>query len=238
MVKRPLLGQSEGDLCQKDGPTLRRSSTYRSGHGTDLDTGKQRQKPSFPSQGPSKRGIRAQGHSAICRARMEELLRGTAKGQELLEEAERCTRDTAGERAAKRIKLQFADRQADSVSSSSASRSDATAGGDAASANNVVAGGAARDAAQTPRCREGMTDAEPSHVRQKMTRNERNDSARRRRRSMTGDEFCVTQRCSVPLNCVPESSARAAPSGTNWNEAPQDSQHQSPTTSAAVCREP
>ena len=33
MVKRPLLGQSEGDLCQKGGPTLRRSSTYRSGHG-------------------------------------------------------------------------------------------------------------------------------------------------------------------------------------------------------------
>ena len=37
MVKRPLLGQSEGDLCQKGGPTLRISSTYRSGHGTDLD---------------------------------------------------------------------------------------------------------------------------------------------------------------------------------------------------------
>ena len=50
-------------------------------------------------------GIRAQGHSAICR-----------------------TRDTAGERAAKRIKFQCADRPADPVSSSSASRSDATAG--------------------------------------------------------------------------------------------------------------
>ena len=47
---------------------------------------------------------------------------------------ERRTRDTAGERAAKRIKLQFA------VSSSGASRSDATAGGDAASARTVVAG--------------------------------------------------------------------------------------------------
>ena len=93
-------------------------------------------KPSFPSEaGQSKRvylkqsdfdahgltqgcpgcramreGIRAQGDSAICRARMEELLRGTAKGQQRLEEAERRTRDTAGERAAKRIKLQFADR--------------------------------------------------------------------------------------------------------------------------------
>ena len=45
---------------------------------------------------------------------------------------------------------------------------------------------------------------------------------------MTGDEFwthdatdgswetsdTVTQRCSVPVNCVPESSARAASSGT------------------------
>ena len=52
------------------------------------------------------------------------------------------------------------------------------------------------------------------------------------RRSMTGDEFwtynatdgswktsdTVTQRCSVPVNCVPESSARAAASGTNWNQ--------------------
>ena len=46
-------------------------------------------------------GTRAQGHSAICRARMEELLRGTAKGQQGLEEAERRTRDTAGEWAAK-----------------------------------------------------------------------------------------------------------------------------------------
>ena len=91
-------------------------------------------------------GTRAQGHSAICRARMEELLRGTAKGQQRLEEAERSTRDTAGERAAKRIKLQFADRPADPVSSSSASRSDATAGSDAASASNVVAGGVAQNA--------------------------------------------------------------------------------------------
>ena len=84
-------------------------------------------------------GIRAQGPSAVCRARMEEVLRGTAKGQQRLEEAERRTRDTAGERAAKRIKLQFADRPvnpassssaADPASSSSASPSDAIAGGE------------------------------------------------------------------------------------------------------------
>ena len=60
---------------------------------------------------------------------MEELLRGTAKGQQRLEEAERRTRDTAGERAAKRIKLQFADRPADPASSGSASSSDFTAEG-------------------------------------------------------------------------------------------------------------
>jgi len=77
---------------------------------------------------------------------MEELLQGTAKGQQRLVEAERRTRDTAGERAAKRIKLQFADRPADPVSSSSASPSDAIAGGDAARASNVVAGGVAQDA--------------------------------------------------------------------------------------------
>ena len=91
-------------------------------------------------------GIRAQGHTAICRARIEELFQGTAKGQQRLEEAERRTRDTTGERASKRIKLQFADRPADPLSSSSASRSDATAGGDAASASNVVAGGVAQNA--------------------------------------------------------------------------------------------
>ena len=55
---------------------------------------------------------------------------------------------TRQEQAAKRIKLQFADRPADPVSSSSASRSDATAGGDAQDAGNAVAGGAAPDAAQ------------------------------------------------------------------------------------------
>ena len=72
------------------------------------------------------------------------LLRGP-KGQQRLEEAERRTRDTAGERAAKRIKLQFAEKP-DPVSSSSASRSDATAGSDAASASNVVAGCVAQNA--------------------------------------------------------------------------------------------
>ena len=92
-------------------------------------------------------GIRAQGHSAVCRARMEELLQGTAKGQQRLEEAERRTLDTAGERAAKQIKLQFTDRLVDPASSSSASPSDATAGSDAASAGNV-AGSVPQDAAQ------------------------------------------------------------------------------------------
>ena len=28
----------------------------------------------------------------------------------------------------------------------------------------------------------------------------------------------MTQRCSVPVSCAPESSSRAAPSGTNWNQ--------------------
>ena len=46
-------------------------------------------------------GIRAQGHSVVCRARMEEVLQGTAKGQQRLEQADCRTRDTAGERAAK-----------------------------------------------------------------------------------------------------------------------------------------
>ena len=85
-------------------------------------------------------GIRAQGHLAVCRARMKELLQGTATGQQRLQEAERRTRDTAGEQAAKRIKLQFADRPVNPASSSSASPSEAIAGCDAASASNVVAG--------------------------------------------------------------------------------------------------
>ena len=74
-------------------------------------------------------GTRAQGHSAICHARMEELPQGTAKGQQRLEEADRRTRNTAGERAAERIKFQFVDRPFDPASSSSASPSDAIAGG-------------------------------------------------------------------------------------------------------------
>ena len=64
----------------------------------------------------------------------------TAKGQQRLEEAERRTRDTASERAAKRIKLESVDRPVDTASSSSVSPSDAIAGCDAASAGNVVAG--------------------------------------------------------------------------------------------------
>ena len=60
----------------------------------------------------------------------------------------RRTRDMAGERAAKRIKLQFADRPATPASSSNASPSDAIAGSDAANACSVVAGGVAQDTAQ------------------------------------------------------------------------------------------
>ena len=59
---------------------------------------------------------------------MEELVQGTAKGQQRPEEAERRTRDTAGEQAAKRIKLQIANRPVHAASSSSASPSDAIAG--------------------------------------------------------------------------------------------------------------
>ena len=197
-------------------------------------------------------GIRAQGHSAICRARMEELLRGTAKGQQRLEEAERRTRDTAGERAAKRIKLQFADRPADPVSSSSASRSDATAGGDAASASNVVAGSKSwqrcrrrcrsrcssrhRDVGRDDRRRTIPRETEDDEERAKRQRKEKKTELEMEVSSVAkindSDEFwtydatdgswktsdTVTQRCSVPVNCVPESSARAAPSGTNWNQ--------------------
>ena len=79
---------------------------------------------------------------------MEELLQETPKGQQRLQEAERRTRDTAGERAAKRIKLQFADRPGNPASSSSESSSDAIAEGDAANASTVVAGGVAQDTAQ------------------------------------------------------------------------------------------
>ena len=79
---------------------------------------------------------------------MEELLPRTAKRQQRLDEAERRTRETAGERAAKRIKLQFADRpvnpassrSANAASSSSASPSDAIAGRVAQDAGNVFAG--------------------------------------------------------------------------------------------------
>ena len=81
-----------------------------------------------PGCRPMREGIRAQGHSAVCRARMEELLQGTAKGKQRLQEAELRTRDTVGERAAKRIKLLFADRRINPASSSSGRPSDAIAG--------------------------------------------------------------------------------------------------------------
>ena len=60
------------------------------------------------------------GHSVARSARMEEVLQGTAIGPQRLEEAERRTRDTAGERAAERIKLRVADRPVDPACSSSA----------------------------------------------------------------------------------------------------------------------
>ena len=56
-------------------------------------------------------GMRAQGHATVCRARMKELLQGRAMGQQRLEEAERRTRDTAGERTAMRIKSSLTDQQ-------------------------------------------------------------------------------------------------------------------------------
>ena len=91
------------------------------------------------------------------------------KGQQRLEEAERRTRDTAGERAAERIKLQFADRPADHVSSSRANTS------------NAIAGGAVQDVAQdTVMSGDAEGRRTSPRVRNKMTRSERNDSARRR----------------------------------------------------------
>ena len=133
MVKRPLLGQSEGDLWTNpeeivnipvwpwDLPGHRQAAAVRP-MGERRDRNHEPDEALLPKPpaeaGPSKRvylkqsdfdahgltqgcpgcramreGIRAQGHSAICRARMEELLRGTAKGQQRLEEAERRTRD-------------------------------------------------------------------------------------------------------------------------------------------------
>ena len=123
--------------------------------------------------GPSKRvylkrsdidahGLARRHTRARSLRRREELLQGTAKGRQRLQEAERRTRDTAGERAAKRSKLQFADRPVNLASSSSAvnpassSSAGPSAGGDAVSAGNVVAqdainvvaGGVAQDPAQ------------------------------------------------------------------------------------------
>ena len=161
-------------------------------------------------------GIRAQGHSAVCPARKEELLQGTAKGQRRLEEAERRTLDTAAEGAAKRIKLQFSDRPADPASSGSASSSDFTAEGNAASAGNVVAGLSLKMRLKTLCCRE--------RLRERQDDEERNDSSRRRqnwrckchmwRRLRTAEESLtcdvtvgnwrtsttVTRRCSAPVN--------------------------------------
>ena len=110
-------------------------------------------------QSNARRHVSARSVSSVPRTK-EELLQGTAKGQQRLQEADRRTRDTAGERAAKRIKLQPADRPVNPTSSSSSSPSDAIGGGDAASgcnnvagnvaqnAGNAVAGGVAQNAAQ------------------------------------------------------------------------------------------
>ena len=65
-------------------------------------------------------------------ARLEELLRRTVEGQQRLEVAERRTRHRVSERAAERIKLQFADRHADPASFT-------IAAGAAGSDSNVVA---------------------------------------------------------------------------------------------------
>ena len=117
--------------------------------------------------------------------------------------------------------LQFADRPVNPASSSSAVNPTSSS---SASPTDAKAGGGAASAG-------------------KMTRSERNDSARRRRqnwrwkchmwrRSMTAEEFwtCAvtcgnwktsatrTQRCSALANCDPESCSRDAPSGLNWNQ--------------------
>ena len=97
-----------------------------------------------------------------------------------LQEAERRTRDTAGERAAKRMKLQFADRpvnpagsgSADPANSSSASSSDAIAGSDAANVSTVVAGGVAQDTAQDA-VMSGAADGRTNEERAKRQRTEK-----------------------------------------------------------------
>ena len=49
---------------------------------------------------------------------MEELLQGSAQGQQRLGTAERRTVDEVGERSAKRVRVQLADRRADAARSS------------------------------------------------------------------------------------------------------------------------
>ena len=89
-------------------------------------------------------GIRAQGHSAVFRSRMEELFQGTAKSQQRLEEAERRAWGTAGERPAKRSNLQFGDRLAIPRAPGGSVAQDAVP----QDAGNAVAGGVSQDATQ------------------------------------------------------------------------------------------
>ena len=93
---------------------------------------------------------------------MEELPPRTAKRQQRLDEAERRTRETAGERAAKRIKLQFADRPVNPASSRSAN----AASSSGASPRVAIAGRVAQDAAQDTE----LEGAEPVPVRMNMTK--------------------------------------------------------------------
>ena len=101
-------------------------------------------------------GIRAQSHSAPSRARMEELLQGSAEGQQRLEAS-----DVVGERATKRIRLQFDDRRANSASSSSAAAG-------AASSSSAAAEGDAQDLAMpsdADRTRVGEAHQDGGHER-------------------------------------------------------------------------
>ena len=52
-------------------------------------------------------GIRPQGHTAACRVRMETALGQTEAGKQRLDIAEKRTRDVIGDKAAKRLKLEF-----------------------------------------------------------------------------------------------------------------------------------
>ena len=88
-----------------------------------------------------------------------------------LQEAERRTRDTAGERADRPVNPAGSG-SADPANSSSASSSDATAGSDAANAGTVVAGGVAQDTAQDAEM-SGAADGRTNEERAKRQRTEK-----------------------------------------------------------------